>query len=76
MQICSTKLQAVKTEFFLNGESVAEWARAHGFRRDMVYAVLSGRCKGLRGQSHQIAQHLGLKPATAADTPHEEDGEM
>jgi len=44
-----------------HGWSVAEWARAFGFSRALVYQVLAGKKKGLRGQSHDIAVRLGMK---------------
>jgi gp16 family phage-associated protein len=44
-----------------SGISVAEWARARGFSTSLVYQVLEGRRKCLRGQSHQIAVALGIK---------------
>jgi gp16 family phage-associated protein len=44
-----------------NGRSVAEWARHNGFPAALVYAVLGGRRKCLRGESHRIAVALGLK---------------
>lgn len=43
------------------GTSVAEWARLQGFSTGLVYQVLEGRRKCLRGQSHKIAVALGLK---------------
>ena len=43
------------------GMSVAEWARVQGFSTGLVYQVLEGRRKCLRGQSHRIAVALGLK---------------
>lgn len=57
----SSTLQSVKEAFEEAGVSVSDWADAHGFRRENVYAVLSGRTKGRRGQSHRIAAALGLK---------------
>jgi len=44
-----------------HGMSVAQWARAHGFSRELVYQVLAGQKKGVRGQSHDIAVRLGMK---------------
>lgn len=44
-----------------SGIPVAEWARAKGFSSGLVYQVLEGKRKCLRGQSHQIAVALGLK---------------
>ena len=51
----------IKREFELRGETISSWATAKGFCRDSVYAVLSGRVKGKRGKSHDIAVALGLK---------------
>lgn len=50
-----------KRLFELSGTSVAEWARTRGFSAGLVYQVLEGRRKCMRGQSHQIAVALGLK---------------
>lgn len=49
------------------GISVAEWARVQGFSTGLVYQVLEGRRKCLRGQSHQIAMALGLKEGKKMD---------
>jgi gp16 family phage-associated protein len=57
--IHSVKL--VRAVFEDSGISVAEWARARGFSTSLVYQVLEGRRKCLRGQSHQIAVALGIK---------------
>lgn len=50
-----------KSLFEDSGISVAEWARARGFSSGLVYQVLEGHRKCLRGQSHRIAIALGLK---------------
>lgn len=57
---CKTPEQ-VKAEFERTGISIAKWAEAQGFDRYTVYGVLSGRHKGSRGKTHQIAVALGLK---------------
>lgn len=57
--IHSVKL--VRAVFEDSGISVAEWSRARGFSTSLVYQVLEGRRKCLRGQSHQIAVALGIK---------------
>lgn len=62
----SPSLEQLRSAFEQAGVSVSDWAAAHGFRRENVYAVLSGRAKGRRGQSHRIAAALGLKPQGAA----------
>lgn len=61
MEISPARLRQARVEFFLSGRSIADWARAHQFRQDLVYAVLSGRSKASRGESHKIALELGLK---------------
>jgi len=54
--------------------SIADWARTHQFRQDLVYAVLSGRSKASRGESHAIAVKLGLKPIDpTTSSPAEEE---
>lgn len=63
MRLNPDKLQKARAEFFLAGVSIAEWARENRFRQDLVYAVLSGRSKATRGESHRIAVKLGLKAA-------------
>lgn len=54
-------VKCVRAVFEDSGISVAEWARAKGFSTSLVYQVLEGRRKCLRGQSHQIAVALGIK---------------
>ncbi len=51
----------VKARFVAEGVSIAEWARANGFNRFMVYHVLRGDMTCRRGQAHRIAVALGLK---------------
>lgn len=52
----------VKKEFHERGIAVATWSDERGFPRALVYAVLNGRRKCLRGTSYDIAVALGLKP--------------
>lgn len=56
-----------KRLFEASGISVAEWARVQGFSTGLVYQVLDGNRKCLRGQSHRIAMALGLKQGMAMD---------
>jgi gp16 family phage-associated protein len=65
MEILPELIKQAKTKFFMEGRSVADWARENNFHQDLVYAVLNGRSKGLRGESHRIAVRLGLKPTRA-----------
>lgn len=55
----------VKLELQNHGISISEWARLAGFSGNLVHAVLNGRNKASRGESHRIAVALGLKPAPA-----------
>lgn len=48
--------------FFDHGVSITEWARSHGYSREVVYALLAGRTRGARGEAHHAAVELGLKP--------------
>ena len=57
----TNKLSKVKERFAAEGTSIAEWARANGFKKHLVYRVMDGRCKATRGQAHRIAVALGLK---------------
>jgi len=63
MNISQTAIDAVKQRFFEQGICIGDWARAHEFDAFLVYAVLSGRAKAKRGESHRIAVALGLKPS-------------
>ncbi|CAB3736331.1 hypothetical protein LMG24238_06219 [Paraburkholderia sediminicola] len=54
-------LEEARANFEAQGVAVTDWAEAHGFKREDVYAVLNGRTKGRRGQAHCIAVALGLK---------------
>jgi len=47
--------------FRLSGISVHDWAMKHGFNPTTVYAVLSGRSLGNRGEAHQVCIALNLK---------------
>lgn len=60
--------QQVKQLFAQHGLSIREWAAARGFSESLVYAVLSGKNKALRGQSFRIAVALGLKDAPPLQT--------
>jgi len=43
------------------GMSIADWAHAHHFNVRLVYSVVRGERKCLRGESYQIAKELGMK---------------
>ncbi len=56
----------VKASFKEHGVSISTWAQAHAFDPRLVYAVLAGKNRSSRGQSHKIALALGLKEASPA----------
>lgn len=65
-QIPEDALESARRRFFIEGESVADWARERGFSLQLTYSVLNGRLRARRGQSHRIAVALGLKPERSA----------
>lgn len=54
--------KTIKAKFRERGMTIKEWAVTHGFPQLEVYRVLNGQNKAYRGQGHQIAVALGLKP--------------
>lgn len=50
----------IQHAFRARGVTIAAWAQANGFPAALVYAVLSGRSKGYRGKSYEIARALRL----------------
>lgn len=67
-QVAIRRGEEVRAEFNLRGISISAWARQHGFSAQLVYQVLDGRKRCLRGQSHQIAVKLGLKVGIVGST--------
>jgi len=59
--------EEVKNNFRVLGISIAEWCRLNSFSAPICYQLLSGKKKGIRGQSHQIAVALGLKEGVIGD---------
>jgi gp16 family phage-associated protein len=57
----SLTAEEAQKRFRNDGLNINSWALEQGFTPALVYAVLQGRRKCLRGQSHQIAVALGLK---------------
>ncbi len=53
--------QEIKKAFLDRGVSLRDWAESNGFSQALVYQVLSGERKSLRGESYRIAVALGLK---------------
>lgn len=50
-----------KRELANAGVSISEWSKHHGFSPALVYQVLTGQRKTIRGESHRIAVAAGLK---------------
>ena len=48
--------------FEVTGQTVTQWARDNGFSASVVYALLSRRTLGRRGNAHRAAVALRLKP--------------
>jgi len=51
----------VRERFDLYGIEIKSWAERREFSPVLVYQVLSGRNRGVRGESHRIAEALGIK---------------
>lgn len=56
-----SSLKEARERFHRSGQSVVTWAQENGFTVNLVYEILNGKRKCLRGQSHQIAVRLGVK---------------
>jgi gp16 family phage-associated protein len=50
-----------RTRLREHGISIKDWADSRGFNVTLVYAVIRGQRKCLRGQSYEIAKELGMK---------------
>lgn len=53
--------EEARAELKRKGVSISSWSLANGFSTNLVFEVLSGRKKCVRGQAHNIAVKLGLK---------------
>jgi gp16 family phage-associated protein len=51
------------------GISITQWAIANKFSPNLVFEVLGGRKKCVRGQAHEIAVKLGLKDGEICTDP-------
>lgn len=60
-QQSTERLAQARARFHSTGTSVISWARENGYKPSIVYEVLNGRMKCLRGMSHRIAVQLGIK---------------
>jgi len=51
------------------GISITQWAIANKFSPNLVFEVLGGRKKCVRGQAHEIAVKLGIKDGVIVKDP-------
>jgi gp16 family phage-associated protein len=58
-----------RAELQRQGVSISRWAISNGFSTNLVFEVLAGRKKCLRGQAHNIAVKLGLKDGEICANP-------
>jgi gp16 family phage-associated protein len=56
--------QKIWRRFRNEGVNVRAWAISRGFNPGLVYSILRGERKCIRGQSHDVAVALGLKATT------------
>lgn len=55
--------EELKHNFNLRGITFRKWAEENGYPPIEVYKVINGLSKAKRGQGHEIAVKLGLKPS-------------
>lgn len=58
-----------RTELKAKGISITQWAIANRFSPNLVFEVLGGRKKCVRGQAHEIAIKLGIKAGEICKDP-------
>ena len=61
--------EKVREDLRAKGVSISGWAVANGFSPNLVFEVLAGRKKCIRGQAHNIAVKLGLKQGEICNDP-------
>jgi len=58
-----------RAELQTKGISITQWAIANKFSPNLVFEVLGGRKKCIRGQTHEIAIKLGIKAGEICTDP-------
>ena len=58
-----------RAELQAKGVSITQWAIANKFSPNLVFEVLGGRKKCVRGQAHEIAIKLGMKAGEICADP-------
>lgn len=61
--------EEARLELQSKGISITQWAVANKFTPNLVFEVLAGNRKAIRGQSHQIAVKLGIKEGEICADP-------
>jgi len=59
----------VREELKSKGVSITQWAIANQFSPNLVFEVLGGRKKCIRGKAHDIAVKLGMKDGQVCTNP-------
>jgi gp16 family phage-associated protein len=59
-------LERARRGFEERGEAIKDWAAERGHDPHIVYFVLNGKLRGLRGKAHHVAVDLGLKAGHSA----------
>lgn len=61
--------EEARAELQAKGISITQWAIANRFSPNLVFEVLGGRKKCVRGQAHEIAIKLGMKDGEICTDP-------
>lgn len=61
--------EQARDELKAKGISITQWAIANKFSPNLVFEVLGGRKKCVRGQAHNIAIKLGIKAGEICSDP-------
>ena len=56
-----------RAELARKGISITQWARANDLNQYIVFQVLQGKAKCVRGESHRAAVLLGMKDGEIAN---------
>lgn len=59
----------VRSALRSRGMTIGKWAVQHGFSPALVYVVMRGKRKCLRGESYRIAVALGMKAPPDVQPP-------
>lgn len=57
------QLTAARARITEGGKPISEWAQENSLDLGMVYHMLTGRSRGVRGESYRVAAALGLRKA-------------